>query len=61
MATYKVDMTDKELVILQSGLKALHRSLTVQKGRTASVLIEQAIDKELVDCVLASKHLAEVK
>lgn len=61
MATFKIELTDKEMSVMKSGLKALHRSLTVQKGRTASNLIEQAIDKELVDCVLASKHLDEVK
>lgn len=49
MAMAKVDLTDKEVAMIKSALKAHVRSITVQKSRTQIPLVLQALDKELAD------------
>lgn len=57
----KVDLTDKEVHVLKSALKALTRSLNTTKGRTASSVIEAAIEKELSDVALVTAHMNDLK
>lgn len=61
MLVMKVELSDKEVNVLKSGLKALTRSLSTTKGRTSSVLIEAAIEKELADVALCTAHMHDLK